>query len=369
MEEEKAQNIANSNVVETPQKTKRPDTLYTGRKYVCDENVNLTLHSTSSDEGPSPTNMNIHHHHHHDMTQKHLSTTTSISSNGTVTTTATKKFLDKPTLVKRLALGLLRSSDEYRPLMQNKSSPPSPTKTFFDDINHDLDNNSTTTSKNMRNKALYDLNKIISHKFGDSCRQSLNSVRADDTKHYESTSYHKHFLDFDNRRNKLIRETNSASSSPTKRLFASIKRTDSLNAVEENDLRSAAWYQEGLPREISLEVLAQQPPGAFLVRRSASKTGCFALSVRIPSPPGPKVAHYLILRTSRGYKIKGFTKEFSTLRALITHHSVMPEMLPVPLSLPRPKNILMKSRKEDDYNSYNDLKKIISELNIANNIC
>lgn len=46
----------------------------------------------------------------------------------------------------------------------------------------------------------------------------------------------------------------------------------------------------------------------------------------------------------------------------------MPEMLPVPLSLPRPKNILMKSRKEDDYNSYNDLKKIISELNIANNL-
>lgn len=246
--------------------------------------------------------MNIHQHHpkHEQTLQKHLtttSTTTSISSNGTVTTTSTKKFLDKPTLVKRLALGLLRSTEEYRPLMQNKSSPPSPTKSFFDD---NYDNN-----RRNQNKTLYDLNKIISHKFGDSCRQSLNSVRADDTKHYEIPSHHKHFMDFDNRRNKLIRETNSASSSPTKlpRLFGSIKRTDSLNAVEENDLRSAAWYQEGLPREISLEVLAQQPPGAFLVRRSASKTGCFALSVRTP-PPGPKVAHYLILRTSRGYKIK-----------------------------------------------------------------
>ncbi|XP_063698276.1 EGFR adapter protein-like [Culicoides brevitarsis] len=356
MEEEKAQNIANMNVIETPKKTKRPDTLYTGRKYVCDENVNLTLKSTSSEEGPSPTNANIHH-----PTKLLTSTTTSISANGTVTTTATKKFLDKPTLVKRLALGLLRSTDEYRPLMQNKSSPPSPTKNFFDD---EVDN------KN-HNKTLYDLNKIIAHKFGDSCRQSLNSVHADDTKHYE-VPQQKNFLDFDNRRrSKLIqRETNSASSSPTKlpRLFGTIKRTDSLNAVEENDLRSAAWYQEGLPREISLEVLAQQSPGAFLVRRSTSKVGCFALSVRTPSPPGPKVAHYLILRTSRGYKIKGFTKEFSTLRALITHHSVMPEMLPVPLSLPRPKNILMKSRKEDDYNSYNDLKKIISELNIANNL-
>lgn len=267
--------------------------------------MNLTLQSTSSEEGPSPTNMNIHHHHQkleqtsHKSHLNTTSTTTSISSNGTVTTTSTKKFLDKPTLVKRLALGLLRSTDEYRPLMQNKSSPPSPTKSFFDD---DCKNH---------NKTLYDLNKLISHKFGDSCRQSLNSVRADDTKHYEipSTHHHKHFLDFDNcrLRSKLIqRETNSASSSPTKlpRLFGSIKRTDSLNAVEENDLRSAAWYQEGLPREISLEVLSQQPPGAFLVRRSTSKIGCFALSVRTPSPPGPKVAHYLILRTSRGYKIK-----------------------------------------------------------------
>lgn len=270
--------------------------------------MNLTLKSTSSEDESSPTNQN---------------------------TVTARKFLDKPTLVKRLALGLLRSTDEYRPLVFNKSSPASPTKSFCD----------------YQDNTLNDLNRIISNRFGDSCRESLNSVRGDGP-------------DLDTRRKKLIRETNSATCSP-KRIFSPLRRHDSLNQVEENDLKSAAWYQEGLPREISLEVLTQQPPGAFLVRRSASKTGCFALSVRIP-PPGPKVAHYLILKTSRGYKIKGFTKEFSTLRALITHHSVMPEMLPVPLSLPRPKNLLMKSRKADDYNSYNDLKKIIAELNLHN---
>lgn len=249
--------------------------------------------------------------------------------------TTARKFLDKPTLVKRLALGLLRSTDEYRPLVGNKSSPVSPTKSIYDH----------------QDNTLNDLNRIISNRFGDSCRQSLSSIRSDNH-------------DLDRRRKKLIRETNSATCSP-KRIFSPLKRTDSLNQVEEADLKSAAWYQEGLPREISLEVLAQQQPGAFLVRRSNSKTGCFALSVRVP-PPGPKVSHYLILKTSGGYKIKGFTKEFSTLRALITHHSVMPEMLPVPLSLPRPKNLLVKSRKADDYNSYNDLKKIIAELNLSN---
>lgn len=186
-----------------------------------------------------------------------------------------RKFLDKPTLVKRLTLGLLRCTEEYRPLMGNKSSPPSPTK--YSDY-HD--------------GTLNDLNCIISHKFGNSCRQSLNSVstRADEPR-----------SEF--RRRLVVRETNSATSSPQKRIFPTIKKTDSLNQVEEADLKSAAWYQEGLPREISLEVLSQQAPGAFLVRRSTSKVGCFALSVRGP-PPGPKVAHYLILKTSRGYKIK-----------------------------------------------------------------
>lgn len=33
--------------------------------------------------------------------------------------------------------------------------------------------------------------------------------------------------------------------------------------------------------------------------------------------------------------LQGFTKEFTSLCALVTHHSVMPELLPVPLRLPR----------------------------------
>lgn len=81
------------------------------------------------------------------------------------------------------------------------------------------------------------------------------------------------------------------------------KRIEGLSIVEQNELKGAAWFQAGIPREISLEVLSRQSPGAFLVRQSSTKPGCFALSLRVP-PPAPKVAHYLILRTSRGYKIK-----------------------------------------------------------------
>lgn len=94
-----------------------------------------------------------------------------------------------------------------------------------------------------------------------------------------------------------------ANSSP--KMFASSAplRLDNLSLAEQHELKGAAWFQAGIPREISLEVLSRQSPGAFLVRQSSTKPGCFALSLRVP-PPAPKVAHYLILRTPRGYKIK-----------------------------------------------------------------
>lgn len=103
----------------------------------------------------------------------------------------------------------------------------------------------------------------------------------------------------------------SANSSP--KIFGpSHKRIEGLSIVEQNELKGAAWFQAGIPREISLEVLSRQSPGAFLVRGS-TKPGCFALSLRVP-PPAPKVSHYLILRTSRGYKIKVISLESQSIR-------------------------------------------------------
>lgn len=58
-------------------------------------------------------------------------------------------------------------------------------------------------------------------------------------------------------------------------------------------------------REITLEVLSQEPEGAFMVRESTSKPGCYALSLRVPREFQPSgIAHYLIMRTNKGYKIK-----------------------------------------------------------------
>lgn len=81
------------------------------------------------------------------------------------------------------------------------------------------------------------------------------------------------------------------------------KRIRGLSIIEQTELKDAPWFQIGVPREISLEVLRRKNPGEFMVRESTTKPGCFALSLRAP-PPAPKVVHYLILKTSRGYKIK-----------------------------------------------------------------
>lgn len=238
--------------------------------------------------------------------------------------------------VKRLTMGILRLNDDSRPLVHNKSS----SITSSDSIQ--------TISDGYVNEAICDSEKLISTRFGDSCKQAfnhqtfqmhyplssinnaiplttlkrstsqtssniittsatvhasekssnLNSCYNDTSGDYNETN----FCDFDYKRS-----FSTAPSSPTNGPSAIPPilplRNDALSLTEQNDLKGAPWFQAGLPREISLEILSRQNPGAFLVRQSESKMGCFALSLRVP-PPAPKVAHYLIMRTQRGFKIK-----------------------------------------------------------------
>uniref|UniRef100_A0A182T155 SH2 domain-containing protein n=1 Tax=Anopheles maculatus TaxID=74869 RepID=A0A182T155_9DIPT len=223
------------------------------------------------------------------------------------TTSRDKPFpkiaISRTIAIKRFALGFLRSTEESLPLMCHKSSPTSPQKKLNDILSEDI----------------YTLDQIVSSKFGDSCKQSFagstrllpggnGTTTASTTVPAATTTTVADGVEYEFKRN-LIRQTNSASSSPKR--FPTLtppKHADSLNSVsrgeDSEELNRASWFQAGLPRELSLEVLTQQSPGAFLVRRSTTKHGCFALSLRVPPGPGPKVVHYLIMKTERGYKIK-----------------------------------------------------------------
>uniref|UniRef100_A0A1A9X0N5 SH2 domain-containing protein n=1 Tax=Glossina brevipalpis TaxID=37001 RepID=A0A1A9X0N5_9MUSC len=284
------------------------------------------------------------------------------------------RFSDKPPLVKRLTMGFLKAHEESRPLV-NLDTPTGEVKTEVNSMSRDTEISIDLQiySNGYVNEDNFGPDNFISSKFGDSCRQSLTAFPALDIPNVNDSSEYK-------LKNKHLRETSSANSSPkpfVNRLKATHTKYNQTSASsektqcwsserEEVELKDAPWFQAGISREIAEEVLASKSPGAFFVRRSASKFGCYALTLRISSLVEPKTANYIILNTVNGYKIKGFRKEFKTLKALITHHSVMPELLPVPLALPRPPNLSSSRRNMDDFDTYESLKMFFQYIE-ANN--
>lgn len=140
--------------------------------------------------------------------------------------------------------------------------------------------------------------------------------------------------------------------------------------VEAEDLSSNSWYQSGLLGKFSLEMLKHQSPGSFIIHKGSHKSANFILSLRIPTNSTPtsspsnrrskskNVAHFLILQSKKGYRIKGAKKFFSTISSLVTHHSVMSESLPVTLQVER--NLVVKN--DDDFSSIEDLKIVFTDL-------
>ncbi|KAK6016538.1 SH2 domain protein [Ostertagia ostertagi] len=97
-------------------------------------------------------------------------------------------------------------------------------------------------------------------------------------------------------------------------------------------LENVNYFVKLPSRELLVRNLLAQAEGAFVVRYSESKRRCLALSVRVPPTHNPAcISHYLIVRNQHGYRIK-LRQHFPSLQMLITHHSVMPEKLPVALT-------------------------------------
>ncbi|KAG5898890.1 hypothetical protein JTB14_003284 [Gonioctena quinquepunctata] len=287
------------------------------------EKNNSQLSTPSSDEGNSPTEMNSY-----------------------------KRMLEKPTLIKRITMGLTgnstHSDEDSCPLVGENNTPSTPGSP----TNRPVSGGYVNETEGSRNKA----------------NNAPENPRILSEEHIASKSKHKEIdesspakrIERDLKCNRIsISSSCSSSGQPAGHENNLIgmpyappclpERTDSLNSAE-GELRQAGWFQAGIPREIALEVLAREPVGAFMVRDSTSKPGCYALSLRVPRTfQASGIAHYLILESNKVYKIKGFTKEFSSLTSLITHHSVMPELLPCPLSLSRYQPNFVKSESEKDF--------------------
>lgn len=315
-----------------------------------------------------------------EKTQSQQSTPDSEESNSPTEMNSYKKMTEKPPLIKRLALGLTGNHDSEEdscPLVSdnNTSTPNSPINRplsggYVNETINNQDGENRNIKKNVVQNIKNELHDNFKHKEIENNRLLMSSPIPSE--------------DFKTKRISSISSSSSTSNQQatdngTLVNFIPVppplpERTDSLNNKEEGELRLAPWFQAGIPREIALEILNQEPVGAFMVRESTSKPGCFALSLRVPRSFQPTgIAHYLIIRTTKGYKIKGFTKEFLTLTSLITHHSVMPELLPCPLSLSRYNPSFAKSdSKRDfadidldpDYNTLADFRKMMADLNV-----
>lgn len=228
-------------------------------------------------------------------------------------------------------MGILRLNEDSRPLVHNKTS----SITSSDSIQ--------TIFDGYVNEAICDSEKLITCKFGtqafnhqtfqmqcplSSCNIAIplttmkrssppasSVVRTSTSVHaLEKTAkynicYNNTMTDYDE---KKIREFdyNKSFKNPSTNEVIQVNaippvlplRNDVLSFNEQKELTGAPWFQSGLPRRISEELLSKQRPGCFLVRESESKMGCFALSLRV-SPPA-SVVHYLIMQTKSRWMIK-----------------------------------------------------------------
>jgi len=86
-----------------------------------------------------------------------------------------------------------------------------------------------------------------------------------------------------------------------------------LTSDEEKELSQAAWFiGDQINKEFLTQILAQEPPGTFLIRKSSSQNGSLALSLKIgvenssaiSDQASNCIAHFLIFRCENGFKFK-----------------------------------------------------------------
>ncbi|XP_028631141.1 src-like-adapter 2 isoform X2 [Grammomys surdaster] len=84
------------------------------------------------------------------------------------------------------------------------------------------------------------------------------------------------------------------------------------------------WLYEGLSREKAEELLLLpgNPGGAFLIRESQTRRGCYSLSIRLSRPASwDRIRHYRIQRLDNGWLYISPRLTFPSLHALVEHYS------------------------------------------------
>ncbi len=119
---------------------------------------------------------------------------------------------------------------------------------------------------------------------------------------------------------------------------------------------SPIWLKNELTRDEARNYLMDKEIGVFIVRQSETIKDCFVLSVKVAKYINSnEISHYIIVNNQkrRSFMIRGFYKEFSDLKSLVTHCSFIRDMLPVLLNLNfYRKEIMLYQDKMNDLNYF-----------------
>ena len=135
------------------------------------------------------------------------------------------------------------------------------------------------------------------------------------------------------------------------------------NKVIEAKTLSASWFCPRMSRFQAENYLKNSPVGSFVVRNSSSQNSSYVLSLRAP---GVTVQHYLIFSGERDVKISGCSKVFSSIFSLVTHLSIMKEILPCRLAVSSPDSEAETDGEEQediiDLDCEPEMEEIVSQL-------
>ena len=135
------------------------------------------------------------------------------------------------------------------------------------------------------------------------------------------------------------------------------------NKVIEARTVSASWFCPKMSRFQAENFLKNSPVGSFVVRNSSSQNSSYVLSLRAP---GVTVQHYLIFSGQKDVKISGSSKVFPSLFSLVTHLSIMKEILPCRLAVSSPDSEAETDGEEQediiDLDCQPELEEIVSQL-------
>ena len=130
-------------------------------------------------------------------------------------------------------------------------------------------------------------------------------------------------------------------------LFQKLRSAFNKSTNQSNEYTTLPeWYKSNYNREQAENYLQATEIGTFVMRMSETIQDCHVLSVKVPKYVNTsEISHYLIIKAKSTsfhgkkhssksvYSVRGYDKEFTDLKSLVTHCSFMRDIIPVTLNL------------------------------------